>query len=109
MITETRVICRLCVERPVAPSRVRTHDYRCKRCINRTPNGASRLARYNGSAGRQAAQRKANAKRIYVGGAYHSTARTIEDARRINAHIKLRMAGFESCRRAATSGGERDA
>lgn len=108
-MTDIRVTCRLCGERPAAPSRVKSHDYRCKRCINRTPNGAARLARYNASAGRQSAQRRANAKRIHVGDAYHSTARTADEAARINAHIKARVAGFESSRRAAASGGERDA
>jgi protein-arginine kinase activator protein McsA len=49
------------------------------------------LARYNASEKRRVVQAKANAKRIHVGGAYHSTARTIADARRINAHIKERL------------------
>jgi hypothetical protein len=87
-------MCRRCGERPAAPSRAKNHDYRCKRCINRTPTGAARLARYNASACRQAVQRRANAKRIHVGGAYHSTARTADEARRINAHIKGRLAAF---------------
>ena len=93
---ETRVMCRLCGARPVAPSKVRNHDYRCKRCIHATPNGRANLARYNASAKRRAVQRRANAKRIYVGGAYHSTARTADEARRINAHIKERTREFIS-------------
>jgi hypothetical protein len=40
-----------------------------------------------------------------VGQEYHSTARTADEARRINHHIKERVAGFESSRRATASGG----
>lgn len=106
MVTEKRVTCRLCGERPAAPSRVKNHDYRCTRCINRTPNGAARLARYNASARRQAVQRRANAKRIHVGGAYHSTARTADEARRINAHIRQRLAAFADSQKAGHIGAQ---
>jgi hypothetical protein len=51
---------------------------------------------------------RANAKRIHVGKVYHSTARTADEARRINDHIKERVAGFESSRRGTASGGVGD-
>ena len=93
MMTENAVACKHC-GRPATPSRVKNRDRRCKRCINASPAGKARIARYNASAARKAVQRKFNARRLYVGGAYHSTARTAAEARRINAHIKERRREF---------------
>ncbi len=72
------------------PSRIKHYDYRCARCIHRTPNGAARVARYNKSEKRRAVIRRSNARRVFVGGDYYSTARSADEARRINAHIKER-------------------
>jgi hypothetical protein len=95
-MTENRVTCRVCHERPATPSRVKNNDYRCTRCIHRSPAGAARLARYNASVARKAVMKRSNDRRIHIGRAYHSTAPTAEDARRINAHIKERRLEFVS-------------
>jgi hypothetical protein len=65
---------------------------------------AERLARINASLQqaeqltqteeRRAVAQRATARRIYIGRAYHSTARTADEARRINDHIKERKREF---------------
>ena len=83
-------LCRLCGERPATPSRAKHGDRRCKRCINRTPAGIARLARYNATPARKAIIKRHNARRIMLGAVYHSSAGSVDEARRINAHIKER-------------------
>ena len=83
-------LCRLCEERHVPPGRVRARDYRCTRCIQRSVAATAARARYNAGEKRRAVAQRANARRIYIGRTYHSTARTADEARRINAHIKER-------------------
>jgi hypothetical protein len=94
MATEKRVTCRVCHERPATPSRVKNYDYRCTRCIHRSPAGAARLARYNASGARKAVMKRSNDRRIHIGRAYHSTAPTAAEAARINAHIKEQRLAF---------------
>ena len=94
-MTEKPVTCKHC-GRPATPSRAKNRDRRCKRCINQSPAGIARLARYNASAARKAVNRRHNARRIHVGGVYHSVARTADEAQRINAHIKERRREFIS-------------
>lgn len=89
----TARICRTCGERPVSPSRLRTRDYRCSRCVHNTPLARARTARYHQSAKRRAVMARDNAKRIYIGQRYHSRV-DADDARRINAHIKERRREF---------------
>lgn len=72
------------------PSRIKQYDYRCARCIHRTPNGLARMARYVAGEKRRAVVQRANARRLWVGGDYHSTAQSADEAQRINAHIKER-------------------
>ena len=86
-------LCKHC-GRPATPSRARNRDYRCKRCINASPAGQARLARYNGSSARKAVNKRHNARRIFLGRVYHSTVGGIAEARRINAHIKERRLEF---------------
>jgi len=59
--------------------------------VHQSPGGRARNARYNAGEARKAVNRQHNARRIVIGQEYHSTARTIEDARRINAYIKERL------------------
>lgn len=94
MMTENRVTCRVCHERPATPSRIKNSDYRCTRCIHRSPAGQARRRRYDAGAARKAINKRHNARRINVGKTYHSTARTAAEARRINAHIKERRREF---------------
>ncbi len=72
------------------PSRARNGDYRCARCVHRSPGGQARLARYNAGAARKAVNKRHNQRRVMVGREYQSTARTVTEAQRINAHIKER-------------------
>ena len=92
-------LCRLCHERPVAPSRLRGRDYRCTRCIQRSATVTAARARYNAGEKRRAVIRRSNRRRIFVGRAYHSTARTADEALRINDHIRQRVADFTSHQR----------
>lgn len=85
------MICRLCQERQATPSRVRVRDYRCTRCIHATPGGRARDARYTSGEKRRAIVRRSNQRRLHVGRAYYSTARSADEAQRINAHIKERI------------------
>ena len=89
-------LCRLCGERPVGPSMLRRSDYRCTRCRHRTPAAVARNRRYYQTASRKAVAKRQNARRIYVGQLYHSTAKTADDAARINAHIKSRLESLRS-------------
>ncbi len=86
--------CRLCKTRPAMPSRVRNYDYRCARCIHRSPAGQARVARYNLGQKRRAVVQRANKRRLWVGGDYHSAARSADEARRINDYIKEQRRGF---------------
>ncbi len=72
------------------PSRARYGDYRCARCIHRSPGGQARLARYNQGAARKAINKQHNDRRILIGREYHSMAHSAAEAQRINAHIKER-------------------
>jgi len=87
-------LCRLCGENPVSPSCLKRFDYRCARCRHQTPAARAYQATYSRSANRRAVVARSNAKRICVGGVYHSMARTVGDARRINAVIKERLREF---------------
>ena len=87
-------LCRLCAERPVAPSRLREHDYRCSRCRHQTPAMRETNRRYFQSDLRRAVAKRSNDKRIFIGRQYYSSAPTLEDAQRINAHIKDRRHAF---------------
>lgn len=89
-------MCRLCGERPPTPSRAAHSDYRCTRCIHRSAAGQARRARYNAGPKRQAVVKRHNDRRLYIGGEYHSAARSGDQARRINAHIKERKREFIS-------------
>lgn len=104
-MTDIRVTCRLC-GRPATPSRVRHRDRRCKRCINSTPEAKARLARYNASESRKAVNKRANARRIYLGRVYHSTAGDVDEARRINAHIRQRLSAFVDSQKAGHIGAQ---
>lgn len=86
-------LCKHC-GRPATPSRARNRDYRCKRCINASPAGKARLARYNGSSARKAVNKRHNARRIFLGRVYHSTVGSGDAAMRLNAHIKERRLAF---------------
>jgi hypothetical protein len=44
---------------------------------------------------RQRHSQRTNKKRIYVGGDYHSMGKTVEQAERINAHVKGRLNAFK--------------
>jgi hypothetical protein len=87
-------LCRLCQERPVPPSRLRDHDYRCSRCRHRSPSQRASTARYFKSEKRRAVVKKSNQQRIAIGRIYHSRVKDVEMARTINAHIKERRLGF---------------
>ena len=89
-----RRLCRICHERPVVPSRARGRDYRCGRCIYHSPGQQARNARYTKGAKRKAIVKRHNDRRVYVGEWYHSVARTVAEARAINAHIKERRREF---------------
>lgn len=86
--------CRLCNQRPVSPSRLRDHDYRCSRCRNSSPAALAARYRYNRTPQRIAASRVRNPQRIFIGRRYHSIVPSTEQAERINAHIKERMIAF---------------
>lgn len=88
------MLCKDCGERPVSPSCLARHDYRCSRCRHSTPAGIARNRRYFRSDKKRACNRLSNAKRIFVGAAYHSMAHSAETARAIQAHIKERRRGF---------------
>jgi hypothetical protein len=92
----TVTICRLCRERPVPPSRIGVHDYRCSRCRHQTPAMLEVGRRYNQTDRRRAVVKRSNAKRIFLGRQYHSAASTPEVARVINAHIKEQRREFIS-------------
>ena len=87
----TPPLCRQCHERPSIPSCARIQRYRCARCRNSTPAAQARLRRYAQSAKRKAVMKRDNAKRLYVGDAYHSRVATVEQAHAINAHIRERV------------------
>ena len=76
------------------PSRVRYGDYRCARCVHRSPGGQARQARYSAGAARKAINQRHNQRRIRIGQQYHSTARTAAEAQQINAHIKEKRLEF---------------
>ena len=88
-------LCRLCGERPVPPCRIKEHDFRCSICRRSTAAYRASQARYEALPRRREAQRVKAAdrakRRIMVGRRYHSMAKTPEEARRINAHIKGRL------------------
>lgn len=83
----------------MAPSRERNGNYICSRCFHRSPGGQARLARYNAGAARKAVHQQHNHRRIMIGATYHSAARTVEDAKRINAYIKRKLADLRSTSR----------
>ena len=62
--------------------------------------GRARVSRYQhsekGRTAKQAARRRADAKRIRIGPRYVGQAKTVEQAAVINAHIKRRMREFKS-------------
>lgn len=91
---EVTPMCRLCNERRPAPSRVRASDYRCARCIHRSPNGCARRARYVKGPKRQAVVRRSNQRRVFVGSEYHSSVGTAALALSINDFIKEKRRGF---------------
>lgn len=86
--------CRLCGTAPVAPSRLRAHDFRCSRCRHSTPAARARNARYFQTAKRAEVRKRSNAKRIFIGRVYHSMGTSAEIVRRITAHIKERRREF---------------
>jgi hypothetical protein len=86
------LMCRLCLERHVSPSRILSRDYRCNRCRHRA--AAAVNARYNQGPKRKAVVKRSNQKRIFIGREYHSAACSVEAARAINAHIKERRRVF---------------
>lgn len=98
-------LCKHC-GRPATPSRAKNRDYRCKRCINASPAGQARLARYNGSSARKAVNKRHNARRIFLGRVYHSTVGGITEARRINAHIRDRLSAFAASQKAGHIGAQ---
>lgn len=84
-------LCWQCGARPCIPSRLKTGHHICARCRNASPKARARIARYQQSAKRRAVMQRDNAKRIYVGAEYHSRVATVEQARAINAHVRLRV------------------
>jgi hypothetical protein len=87
--------CRLCNERPVCPSRLLEQDYRCSRCRNASPALKAANARWRRTLTGRETTARTNAKRIFIGDTYHSTAATPELAAVVNAHIKERVLGFK--------------
>jgi hypothetical protein len=87
-------LCRLCGERPVAPSRQKARDYRCTRCRRQTPSQQAACKRWRQTPSGRATDARTRARRIFVGQAYHSVAATAEDARALNLHIRERRRAF---------------
>lgn len=96
---ERFVLCKWCDERPVPPSCIRRREYACSRCRHQRPAGVAARARYNAGPLRKAVSARSNARRIFTGQGYHSTARSAEEAQRINAVIKERVSQFRATQR----------
>jgi hypothetical protein len=92
-------LCRLCAARPVPACRIAHRDYRCNPCRSQYASHKAHAKRYYASPrGRELHRRRSktyNPKRIFIGQTYHSTAASVEQAQRINAHIKERVLGFK--------------
>jgi hypothetical protein len=88
-------LCRLCKVKPVSEARAKWSDFRCNPCRNASPATLAAKARYvetpRGKAISDARNQRTNARRIWIGGRYHSAAATAELAQKINAHIKDRL------------------
>jgi hypothetical protein len=87
--------CRLCNDRPVCPSRLKHQDYRCSRCRNGSASHRAANLRWRRTADGRVHVATVNARRIFVGRTYHSTAVTAELAAVVNAHIKERVSAFQ--------------
>lgn len=108
MTTENTVKrCRLCKERPVTSAHLLKRSmYYCKACWRDLP--CNRLAQSTQRNPRRLAQvreawRRSNARAIYLGGGRAGYATTPEQAQRIRAHIRSRMAEFKRSAKTATS------
>jgi hypothetical protein len=88
-------LCRLCKVKPVSAARAKWSDFRCNPCRNASPATLAAKARYvetpRGKAISDARNQRTNARRIWIGGRYHSAAKSAELAHTINAHIKERL------------------
>jgi hypothetical protein len=61
------------------------------RRYRQSPTGRATNRRHRDTAGAKAVKARGNARKIYLGRAYHSTAATVELARQINGHIQRRL------------------
>lgn len=93
-------LCRLCAVRPVPACRLAHRDYRCNPCRCQYASQKAHAKRFNASSrGRELQRRRSNArnpKRIFIGRTYHSAAASVEQAQRINEHIKERLCHFRA-------------
>jgi hypothetical protein len=62
---------------------------------DKTAKGHANRRRYEDTEKRKIANRTRSARTIWIGHDYHSLARTVEDAKRINRHIQERQRAFK--------------
>lgn len=104
-------LCRTCRQQPVLPRLAKRRDYRCQRCCSAGNLGAWARYRKTDKARATHARYRATPKgiankiwnqrrRITIASAYHSTAKTPEQAEAINAYIRQRRKAYKEAQRA---------